>query len=71
MCVVCVVRAAQVFLHRTPEARTVSAVLNSIPVSGRTPSEGIKHVCVFVSVVGAQRVMVCGSLTMQVQLIGD
>ena len=64
--------AARISRHRTaPEARTVSDVLDSIPVSGRTSGEGMKGVCVFVTVLGAQRVVVCGSLTTRVQLIVD
>ena len=68
----CVLQAARVSLHRTnPEARTLTALLDSIPVRERTPGEGIKRGCVFASVVGPQRVIVCGSLTTWVQLIGD
>ena len=59
-------------LHRTtPEVRMVADVLDGIPVSRRTPGEGTKGLCVFVSVVGAEEVIVCGSLTTWVQLIGD
>ena len=65
----CVFRVGRISLRRvTPEVRTVSAVLDSIPVSGRTPGEGARRVCV-VGVAGA-RVIVRGSSTTQVQLIG-
>ena len=56
-------------LHRTtPEAKTVSSVSYSIPVSGRTPGDDTACVC---ERSRSQRVIVWGSLTTPVQLIGE
>ena len=63
-----VFRVARISLRRaTPEVRTVSAVLENIPVSGRTAGESAKHGYV-VGVAGAH-VIFRGFSTTQVQLI--